>query len=396
VELINARNSTTPPTASAIDATSFLRHILPLEGEGFYCATIFSSKDQPPANRFFTEISALAAFIATCDANGRSTYHACGAYREAGRRKQVNSRGARALWCEIDLRKKDGTVIYETKWDAVTHVLEFCREFGLPPPVFVDSGHGIHCYWVFVLTLEANEWIIYARGLRTAIQQFGLRVDPARTCDIASILRTHGTHNRKGGGCEPVVAANLDGPYEKAAFATLLTLVPTARQVGTRKNTSSGRASLGKVAAATVANIYDADPADAAAIARNCGQFANFFMANGNQSEPVWFANLGIAAYCHGGDEIAHRVSSGDKRYTEADTQERLDRIRRVTTGATTCARFHDELDAETRAVCEACPHWAKSTVRSASVERGGQLFRKMPQMTRLRNKLASWKTAMS
>jgi hypothetical protein len=37
-------------------------------------------------------------------------------------------------------------------------------------------------------------------------------------------------------------------------------------------------------------------------------------------------------------------------------TQSRLDRLRATTTGATTCARFHQE-NPET---CEACPHWQK------------------------------------
>jgi hypothetical protein len=49
-------------------------------------------------------------------------------------------------------------------------------------------------------------------------------------------------------------------------------------------------------------------------------------------------------------------TSSDDDRYDERQTQDRLDRVRLSTSGATTCARFHQE-NPET---CEACPHWQK------------------------------------
>src|SRR5689334_3909636 len=71
--------------------------------------------------------------------------------------------------------------------------------------------------------------------------------------------------------------------------------------------------------------------------------------------EPRWYAALGVLAFCEDGDELAHEWSSGFEKYTERETQERLERTRTLS-GATTCERFH-LLDAPT---CEACPHWRK------------------------------------
>ena len=79
--------------------------------------------------------------------------------------------------------------------------------------------------------------------------------------------------------------------------------------------------------------------------------------ALGYVPEPLWHIGLGVFAFIEGdGDDAAHEWSSDDDRYDYDQTQSRLDRLRATTTGATTCARFHQE-NPET---CEACPHWQK------------------------------------
>jgi hypothetical protein len=65
-----------------------------------------------------------------------------------------------------------------------------------------------------------------------------------------------------------------------------------------------------------------------------------------------------VLAFCADGDELAHKWSSGDDRYKEHETQERLDRARTLT-GATTCQHFHDL----NPTVCESCAHWG--TIKS-------------------------------
>jgi ferredoxin len=58
----------------------------------------------------------------------------------------------------------------------------------------------------------------------------------------------------------------------------------------------------------------------------------------------------------HSGEERYIVSMFVDDRYDERQTQDRLDRIRLTTSGATTCKRFHQE-NPET---CEACHHWQK------------------------------------
>src|SRR5262249_7405677 len=90
-------------------------------------------------------------------------------------------------------------------------------------------------------------------------------------------------------------------------------------------------------------------------IAEYCEQLRDFRNKKGVLPEPLWYAGIGVLAFCKDGDEVAHKWSSGDARYTAKETQSRLERTRKLT-GATTCQHFHGlKPDA-----CERCEHWGK------------------------------------
>jgi hypothetical protein len=83
----------------------------------------------------------------------------------------------------------------------------------MPLTVFVNSGYGLHIYWVLCEPLSESEWRKYAKRLAALFAKHGLKVDPSRTKDSASILRPPGTHNWKNGGCVLVECGELVGPY---------------------------------------------------------------------------------------------------------------------------------------------------------------------------------------
>ena len=81
--------------------------------------------------------------------------------------------------------------------------------------------------------------------------------------------------------------------------------------------------------------------------AARCGQLA-LFRDTGGETEPFWYACLGVAKHCVDGTEKAHEWSQQYPKYSAAETQQRLDRW---TFGPTTCEKFA-ELNPE---VCAAC-----------------------------------------
>jgi Domain of unknown function (DUF927) len=332
----------------------FLKLVLP--DEGYYVATIINQGKA--RNYFCNSVDRLAQGINTADRGGLAAYHACGTFKIAAHdskgtpqtqrhlgRTAANCAGAKSFWADIDLAPKSK---YPDVYAAAEHVAEFCRRTGLPPPVYVGSGWGLHIYWPLVSVLRVDEWKRYALGLKALCAAEGLEIDPARTADVASILRTPGTHNRKNGLIREVVCGPLVGPYPVEAFGRLL---------DERLHSGAGRISSDKpqgLAGALSATFSD-EPRYARTIVKHCSQIKRLQESRGRLPEPDWYAVLGVLAFCADGNDLGHEWSSGYDRYTYEETQERLARARQLT-GATTCEKFHS-LNPRT---CEACPHWEK------------------------------------
>lgn len=118
-----------------------------------------------------------------------------------------------ALWIDIDVTKIAGL----TKEAAVAAA----RSLSLPPSIIIDSGNGIHCYWLFreaidvragtaaagtaIGALETEQEIVAA--LRNLA---GVLAGDLNVCDLARIMRLPGSHNTKEGGWRRVEVLEAD------------------------------------------------------------------------------------------------------------------------------------------------------------------------------------------
>ena len=301
------------------------------------------------------------AILRRYDQRGAAVYHACAAFRQAKHdpsgtpiharklgRTNHNIAALKCFFLDIDAGASEPNKPpkpYRSSRDAANAVLEFCRAARLPNPLLVSSGHGIHSYWPLAEPLPAEEWRRYARGLKSLCDKHGLKADPAPTTNSSAVLRTPGTHNRKRGAEKQVVCGPLVGPYSIDSFSFQVT-------THTRSSRSKGSDSVGfgpmpeylrnrKSAPICDRSIIVHQTALAAVIASRCGQVRALRDTRGNVPEPLWSATLVVLAFCADGDAQAHAWSAGYGGYSEAETQGRLDRARRLT-GATRCARFRD------------------------------------------------------
>jgi hypothetical protein len=356
-------------------ACHFLQLILPEQGP--YIAWIKTS-DGRKYNVFASTISELWSIIKSANDAGHAAYHACANFDEArhdpvgtprsqrqyGRTKR-NVRGAKAFWYDVDAGPNKSYPDAEIAWQAV---LDFCRKVNLPRPLIVRSGNGLHVYWPLECSLDRGTWERHAHGLKALCIKQGLHVDHNRTTDISSVLRTPGTHHRKGEAKE-VLCGSMVGPFPISAFP-IVTEDPGSRTKARSRKQSNlpdpfrlprpdylkALPDSGRVEA-FIRNIdrgRDFGPASGAVAADHCGQVAEFRDKQGQIPEPLWYAGLGVLAHCEGGDQLGHEWSSGDPRYTAFETQERLDRARQF--GPTTCKRFR-ELNP---AGCRRCPWFRK------------------------------------
>lgn len=336
-----------------VTAAAFLNHILPTEG--YKVAVEFHEKR--PRQRFFTSTDALAAHISQQDALGKTVYHACSSFKTNESRKAVNALGAKSFWLDVDCGAgkpyADATLGAEA-------VITFCRATGLPLPVFVGSGFGLHIYWSLRALLEPEIWQAASLRLRALCESHKLEVDRHRTCDLSSVLRTPGTHNRKHGGFEIVRTGELTGPYAFEELGALNETVVVARstvqllllQSGPRDKTRSLVPGLNDAAG----NIYAEAPAFAREIVHRCAQIGDLESSGGCLPEPTWYACLGVLAHCADA-ELAHTWSAGYPGYSADETQGRLERAQGF--GPTTCAHFQGINPKG----CEGCPH--KGTITS-------------------------------
>ena len=203
----------------------FLRAILP--SSGLYCLVLI--KGEQVRQNFFQTIPQICQAISKSLTSDWEVYHGCAAYvdtrrlgendgstpylSEVPRRTKESVRTCRSLWLDID--DKDVT-------DPIETLHSFVTACSLPSPLVVLSGHGIHAYWPLRKELDRSSWERWAAALRSACEAQGLKADPARTCDIASILRPPGTWNRKGDPVE-VLCGPITGPYDMEEFNGLLT-----------------------------------------------------------------------------------------------------------------------------------------------------------------------------
>ncbi len=341
-----------------MDTIEFLDLVLPTEGDGLRCAFVLPAK----RNHFFATNTELATFLLNVDGGGYTAYHACSTYGDDQSRRADNVVSVAALWADIDVGEDKPHLTLEIALQASADAASRTR---LPPPLYVCSGRGLHLYWPLRQPLNRAQWRRYASGLRAAFKRVGFEVDPTRTCDAASILRTPGTVNRKDGGAYPVyvIPGGATDPYDNQLFDHLLEGQP--HEDPTPQHHGRLGAAPAYLLRPTPAYLHVLStyvgmprPADAELVAQRCGQLARFkdWRIHKALPEPSWYALLGVLAFADNGDEAAHAWSAGHTAYQYEQTQERLDRLRDKLSGATTCEKLHS-LEPK---ICEACPHWGK------------------------------------
>jgi hypothetical protein len=181
-----------------MDVNKFINTVL--GDDGYYCLFAYN-KDGKRTQKFFTDKQELLEESKVLDANGYNTFFGLATYKVEGSRKANNTVSMKSLFIDIDCGAgKD----YATKREAFDALKEFCIKLKLPAPLVVDSGGGLHCYWVLTESVGIADWITVAERLKRVCGEEGLHADPAVTSDAARVLRVPDTHNYKKDTPRPV------------------------------------------------------------------------------------------------------------------------------------------------------------------------------------------------
>lgn len=295
-----------------------------------------------------------AAAAAVFDGKGLNVYHACATYQaphvtvEGKRKYRVRENVARVktLWLDLDCGEgKD----YPTQDAAFTDISRFVHETGLPEPMIVNSGNGLHCYWPLEAAIPPDLWLRLATKFRAVVDAYGVKQDGVCTSDVCRVLRPVGTHNRKA-EAKPVVLMQdgvVSNPVELAKklasfnIATEPVIAPPQEVLG--------------IIAGNNDLAYKADypPSSAHEIAKRCSQVEAFATVRGDVSEPMWYAMLGLLKHTVEGEAVCQEWSSGHPQYNADSTRRKMEQW---VQGPTTCAHFSKISSAR----CEQCPFKGK------------------------------------
>lgn len=163
--------------------------------------------------------------------NQKDVYFALGRYKPHGTAGGRPGRqggfvsALRSFWVDIDCGSEKAAtgVGYATKRDAVTALRDFVSSQRLPEPTHViDSGGGIHAYWALTADVVPSEWQPVAIKLKELANRHGFLADPARTADVASIMRAPFTQNHKLARPRAVKIELSAPPLSFATFAGAL------------------------------------------------------------------------------------------------------------------------------------------------------------------------------
>ena len=272
----------------------------------------------------------MAEAALAASAKGANIYFACASYKEviyktsptgkeyiAGR-EQTNVRQIKAFWLDIDVGKADPDKCYATQEEAIAALDRLVAEAGLPAPMVVNSGAGIHVYWPLTKEIEQDLWKRTAVMLQAICDHLGIKVDPSRTKDEASVLRVPGTLNPKHGAAVTVlrdIEAMTPGTFVApvAAFVNAKSLkAAVPRAPGVSRN-------------AALIGTVEHPPSYADILVTHCAAVKHFRDMGGSVVEPYWYTMVGLLKHTVESDAVVHAWSSAYPGYDEADCQAKID-----------------------------------------------------------------------
>ena len=152
----------------------------------------------------FADIDQAVAAIQTWDAEPNTTvYYTVGAFanhaymdgdKTKWTRTQANATWFKALALDLDIGADKPYATQADGWKVLSKAL---GDIGMPGPMVVSSGNGIHCYWPLTAAITKEEWVETSIALRLALEEHGVEIDTSKIHDPSMVLRPVGSHHKK-------------------------------------------------------------------------------------------------------------------------------------------------------------------------------------------------------
>ena len=323
-----------------MNTLEFLQRVLPTKG--VYCT--FFNGPRGKIQRFHDTVEAAESAIQRADSVGQNTFFAVSTFHDGSSRRKTNMAYAKVLAIDVDCGAGKP---FDTWKDGLKALSEFLTTMKLPAPLIIRSGNGLHVYWVLDEALSREEWEPLAYALKSATKEKDFKVDASLVGNASQVLRPVGTRNHKDiDNPKPVLAILDRGDTTVAAMRKALSYYLQPKQ-GSKKPSPL---------LDSLAVTSDLPPAVASVVQRKCAQ-VNWAANNQDEvPEPMWYALIGVAAFCEDPESTAVAWSKDHPGYSEEDTLKKLYQWKTQTSGPATCAKFESERPEG----CKGCPYAGK------------------------------------
>ena len=342
-----------------MDAKQFLTAVLGDEGQ--YCAVgIANEKGAPVLHEFRDTIDGMLVAAQEFDKSGLNTYFAVSTFNENPQTKKDPrkyrrlARNVRQIKCFfLDVDCGEDKPIPDQK-AGVFALHKFQETYGLPMPSYVvNSGRGLHVYWVLDKPHSPDDWKPVAEKFKAACASAGFDVDTAVPADAARVLRVPNTHNYKPNPPAPVAVmadtgtrVTLDEFSNKfpdiAKSESDPALLPRTFSEQDREDMLAAMGLKNKTFkfSALVRKIVSGT---------GCNQIKRAIDTPNDLTYNQWLHVLSIAKFCEDGDKAIHLVSSKYDGYSEEETEKIAAGIEKPHF----CSTFADDYPEG----CKGCPH---------------------------------------
>lgn len=319
-----------------------------LPSTGVYCVATIDPIAKLTKHKFVENIDDLAEFVESKKNTPINIFVALSSFGGYSR-KADEAKFVKSFFVDLDVGEGKG---YVSKQEAIEALDKFILENNLPPPVKIDSGTGIHSYWLFDRDIPATEWKPYAEKFKDFCLNHGLNIDPVVTADLARILRCPDTFNQKTMPPTPTKLIGEDLPiYVFDEFKEFLgTVEPSLANIlqAAPKGLSEDQRKALKL------DNFNSN-FEKIVQTKGCAQI-NFIMDNVKSlSEPLWYSGLSIAQHCEDKDTAIHLIS---KDYPNYDEKETIKKAQATQGMPHSCETFNNV----NPGVCNGCPSRGKIT----------------------------------
>ena len=287
--------------------------------------------------------------------DGRNVFFGCAKF-ELGTEGRVkdNVLALKSFWLDIDCgvdkdKKGQGYVDQET---GLEELERFCKIVGLPQPLIVNSGRGLHVYWPLVSSVTRQEWEPVVGRLHQLCKTHKLRVDGA-VFEAARILRIPGTFNFKETPPLPVEVLTDGKPIE---FDTFKELIGCKELSSFPLQVKSSANELNELTLALLGNKVSKFKNIMIRGEDGCQQLNYAFENQDTVSEPLWWSALTVAHHCIDRATAIHKMSEKHPDYDADKTEQKANQQKDGKSGPHSCITF----EKHNPGGCDGCKWYGK------------------------------------